>query len=98
MRALMEIWKYKKNTDLLILKRPLSQLVREISQDIFKGQRQSSFCWTGAAMLAIHTALEDYMVKVFAATNYNTIHGRCVTIVQKDIKLTKTIRDIFNDN
>ena len=46
-------------TDLLILKQLLSQLVRKISQDIFKGQKQSSFCWTGAAMLAIHMALKD---------------------------------------
>jgi histone H3/H4 len=75
MRALMEIQKYQKNNDLLILKQPLSELVREISQDMLKGEKQSSFCWTGAVMLAIHTALEDYMVKVFATANDNAIHG-----------------------
>ena len=59
-----EIQKYQKETDLLILKQLLPQLVMDISQDIFKGQKQTSPPWMGAAMLGTHTALEDYMVKV----------------------------------
>jgi hypothetical protein len=63
---------------------------------MFKGEKQSSFRWTGVAMIAIHMALEDCMVKVFAAAN--AIHAFFVTIAPKDMKLTKTIRDILNDN
>ena len=98
-RALLEIRKYQKDTDLLISKRPFSRLVQEITQKVLKDMdRRSSFCWQATAMLAIHTASEDYMVKIFEAAQLNAIHGKRVTILPKDMQLSKCQRRIFDDN
>jgi histone H3/H4 len=49
-------------------------------------------------MLAFHTASEDYMVKIFEAAQLNAIHGKRVTILAKDLQLSKCQRRIFDDN
>jgi histone H3 len=49
-------------------------------------------------MLAIHTASEDYMVKIFEAAQLNAIHGKQITILPKDMQLSKWQRQIFDDN
>jgi histone H3/H4 len=78
-RALLEIRKYQKDTELPISKRPFSRLVPEITETVLKDMdRRSAYRWQATAMLAIHTSSEDYMVKVFEAAQLNAIHGKRV--------------------
>jgi hypothetical protein len=49
-------------------------------------------------MLAIHTAFEDHMVKIFEAAQLNAIHGKQVTtLLPKDMQLSKCQSRIFDD-
>ena len=84
---------------MLISKSPFSRLVQEITQQVLKDMdRRSAFCWQATAMLAIHIASKDYMVKIFEAAQLNAIHGKQVTILPKDMQLSKWQRQIFDDN
>jgi histone H3/H4 len=90
-RALMEIRKYQKDTELLIAKRPFSKLVvREITEKVIRDNAGTcSVCWQATALIAIHTASKDDMVKVFEAAQLNAIHGKRQTIMPKDMQLSK---------
>jgi histone H3/H4 len=71
-RALMEIRKYQKDTELLVAKRPFSKLVREITEQVIKDNAGTgSVLWQASAVLAVHTAAKDYIVKVFEAAQLN---------------------------
>ena len=73
--------------------------MQEITQNILKDMdRRSSFHWQATAMLAIHSASKDYMVKIFEAAQLNAIHGKRVTILPKDMQLSKGQRRIFDNN
>jgi histone H3/H4 len=63
--------------------------VREITEKVFRDlDRRGAVCWQATAVLAIHTAYEDYMVKVYEAAQLNAIHGKRQTIVPKDMQLS----------
>ena len=85
--ALREIRKYQKNTDLLLRKAPLQRLVREIACDI-----KSDLWMQSMALLAFQEALEAYLVGLFNDTNECTLHAKRVTIMPKDMKLTRHIQ------
>ena len=85
--ALREIRRYQKSTELLIRKEPFSRLVREIAQDFKTDCRFQS-----AAMLANQEAAEAYLIGLFEDTNLCAIHGKRVTIMPKDMQLTRRIR------
>merc|ERR1719420_2841475 len=59
-KAIMEIKKYQKGTDLLLRKGPFQRLVREISEEMHQGLRFQS-----NALLALQEASEAYMVTLF---------------------------------
>jgi histone H3 len=86
-RALMNIRKYQKGTELLIRKLPFQRLVREIAQDYRSDVRFQSL-----AILAIQEAAEAFLVSVFEDTNLCAIHGKRVTIMPKDMQLAMRIR------
>jgi histone H3 len=86
-RALMDIRKYQKSTDLLIRKLPFQRLVREIAQG-FKADLR----FQTTAILALQEAAEAYLVSVFEDTNLCAIHAKRVTIMPKDIQLSLRIR------
>lgn len=86
-RALMEIRKYQKKTDLLIKKLPFQRLVKEIAQDFRCGLRFQS-----TALLALQEACEAYLVGLFEDTNLCAIHAKRITIMPKDIQLARRIR------
>ena len=77
-RALMEIRRFQKTTDLLIRKLPFQRLVREIAQD-FKNDLR----FQGSAILALQEASESYLVSLFEDTNLCAIHAKRVTIMPK---------------
>lgn len=86
-RALKEIRKYQKSTELLIRKAPFQRLVREIAQDF-----QCDLRFQGSAILALQECAEAYLVALFEDTNLCAIHGKRVTIMPKDIQLARRIR------
>ncbi|CAI0445122.1 unnamed protein product [Linum tenue] len=62
-------------------------LVREIAQDFKTDLRFQS-----SAVFALQEAAEAYLVDLFGYTNLCTVHGKRVTIMPKDIQLTRRIR------
>ncbi|GBF88182.1 histone H3 [Raphidocelis subcapitata] len=87
-RALQEIRKYQKSTDLLIRRLPFSRLVRETSNNL----TPEPFRWTAEALLALQEATEDFMVHLFEDCNLCAIHARRITIMPKDLQLARRIR------
>ena len=85
--ALHEIRKYQKSTEFLIRKAPFQRLVREITQG-FSGDLR----FQSSALGASQEASEAYLVGLFEDTNLCAIHAKRVTIMPKDIQLTRRIR------
>ena len=48
--------------------------------------------WQESALRALQTASEDYLVHLFEDANLCAIHGKRVTIMVKDIQLSRRIR------
>jgi histone H3 len=88
-RALMEIRKYQKSSELLIRKQPFGRLVREIVQAMHP---TTGYCMQANAILALQEASEAYLVALFEDTNLAAIHARRVTIMPKDLQLVRRIR------
>ncbi len=85
--ALRESRKYQKSTEFLIRKAPFQRLVREITQG-HKGDLR----FQSSALGASQEASEAYLVGLFEDTNLCAIHAKRVTIMPKDIQLTRRIR------
>ena len=84
--ALKDIRHFQKTTALLIRRLPFQRLVREIAQDYKTDLRFQS-----AAILCLQEAAEAYLVRLFDDANLCAIHARRVTIMPKDIQLTRRI-------
>ena len=91
--ALRQIKRYQKSTELLIRKLPFQRLVREVSEDVFKEKGVESFRYQSTAILALQEASEDFLVRMFSQCNDICIHGKRVTVQQKDIQLWKRLFD-----
>ena len=85
--ALREICKYQKSTELLICKLPFQRFVREIMQG-----HKADLRFQSSALGASQEASEAYLVGLFEDTNLCAIHARRVTIMPKDIQLTRRIQ------
>jgi histone H3/H4 len=88
-RALMEIRKYQKSTDLLIRRLPFQRLVREISDALSSEEPKR---WQSVAVEALQEAAEAFLVGMFEDANLSAIHAKRVTIKSKDLQLAKRIR------
>ncbi len=86
-KAIQEIKKYQKGTDLLMRKGPFQRLVREITDEMHPGLRFQS-----NALLALQEASEAYMVMLFEDCNLCALHAKRVTIMPKDMALARRIR------
>lgn len=84
--ALREIRKYQKGTEMLVRKLPFQRLVREIAQDY-----KTDLRFQGSAILALQEASESFLVTFFENTNYCAIHAGRVTIMPKDMQLSRRI-------
>ena len=87
--ALREIRRYQKSTDLLICKLPFQRLLHEITQDHMK---EGYIKYTSTAILADQEASEAYLTGLFEDSNLCVIHSKRVTIMPKDIRLSRRIR------
>ena len=85
--ALKEIRFYQKEYGVIYSKIACARLFREIAEDEKKGLR-----WQAAAIMALQEAMEDYLVNLFCDCVIEAIHGRRVTIMPKDIHITRRIR------
>lgn len=84
--ALREIRRYQKSTDLLLKKLPFQRLVKEIFQDYGEFRLQKTACE------ALQEAAEQYLTGLFVDSNLCAIHGKRVTIMPKDVQLSRRIR------
>ncbi|KAM9831823.1 histone H3-like centromeric protein A [Neosynchiropus ocellatus] len=91
-KALMEIRKYQKSTDLLLRKAPFARLVREVSQSFIR----DAFKWQVYALAALQEAAEAFLVRLFADANLCAIHAKRVTLYPRDIQLARRIRGTEN--
>ena len=85
--ALKEIRFYQKEYGVICSKIACARLFREIAEDEKKGLR-----WQAAAIMALQEAMEDYLVNLFCDCVIEAIHGRRVTVMPKDIHITRRIR------
>ncbi|XP_062855538.1 histone H3-like centromeric protein A [Trichomycterus rosablanca] len=92
MRALMEIRKYQKSTDLLLRKGPFSRLVREVCQMFSR----ENLMWQAYALMALQEAAEAFLVRLFSDANLCAIHAKRVTLYPRDIQLARRIRGVEN--
>ncbi len=85
--ALRQIRQYQKSTELLIRKLPFQRLIREIAQDYATDLRFQS-----SSIAALQEAAEAYLVGLFEDTNLCAIHAKRITIMPKDMQLSRRIR------
>ncbi|XP_042365642.1 histone H3-like centromeric protein A isoform X2 [Plectropomus leopardus] len=91
-KALMEIRKFQKSTDLLLRKGPFSRLVREVCESFSR----ESLRWQVYALLALQEAAEAFLVMIFSDANLCAIHAKRVTVFPRDIQLARRIRGVDN--
>ena len=92
-RALKEIRKYQRSTNLLIPSLPFSRLVREVAQSIVSTTAGiPDFRFQSGALLALQEAAEAYLVTLFEDTVLCSIHAKRVTIMPRDMMLARRIR------
>ncbi len=85
--ALREIRQYQKSTQLLLRKLPFQRLIRELSSDFMSDLRIQA-----SALLALQEASEAYLIGLFEDSNLCALHAERVTILPRDIQLTRRIR------
>ena len=90
-QALRQIRKYQKSTELLIRKLLFQRLVREVSQQVSRDKGVDPFRYQSTAILALQVACEDFLVRMFSQCNDICIHGKRVTIQDKDVQLWKRL-------
>ena len=84
--ALREIRQYQKSTDLLIRRAPFQRIVQEIVRSFRNDLRIQA-----AAIKGLQEAAEAYLVGLFEDSNLCAIHAKRVTIMPKDVQLTRRI-------
>lgn len=86
-KALRDIRRYQKTTDLLLRRAGFQRLVREIAQGY-----KADIRFQPSGILALQEAAESYIVGLFEDTQHCAIHAKRVTIMPKDMALARRIR------
>jgi histone H3 len=73
--------------DFLILKLPFQRFLREVTQD-FRGDMR----YQATALAASQEASEAYLIGLLEDKNLCAIHARRVTIMPKDMQLSRRVR------
>ncbi|XP_071821262.1 histone H3-like [Apostichopus japonicus] len=89
-RALMEIRKYQKTSNLLLRKLPFARVVREVTQTF----SITDLRWQAVAIMALQEAAEAFLVHLFEDANLCALHAKRVTIFPRDIQLSRRIRGV----
>ncbi len=85
--ALREIRKYQRSTEELIPRAPFQRLVREIAQDF-----RTDLRFQASGVGALQQAAEAYLVGLFDDANFCALHAKRITVMPKDIQLSRRIR------
>src|SRR5690606_16986909 len=88
--ALREIYKFQKDTSLLIPKLPFARVVREMSEQF--AVPGEGYRFKAEALLALQEAAEAYLVHLFEDAYLCSIHAKRVTLMVRDIHLARRIR------
>nr|AJO61224.1 CenH3 [Melilotus albus] len=88
--ALREIRKFQKAVKLLIPTAPFVRCVKQITNTLSMEVSR----WTAEALLALQEAAEDYLVHMFEYGMLCALHARRVTLMKKDIELTRRLTGI----
>ena len=91
-RALKEIRKFQKSTNLLIPKLPFSRLIRECALEFCSKDMR----FQSAAIMALQEAAEAYLVTLFEDSVLCAIHAKRVTVMPRDMHLARRIRGDLN--
>ncbi|XWS32060.1 hypothetical protein CRYUN_Cryun23aG0128600 [Craigia yunnanensis] len=86
-RALQEIRKYQKTSNLLI---PAASFIREVRAISYQLAPEINR-WQAEALVAIQEAAEDYLVQLFGDALLCAIHAKRVTLMKKDIQLARRL-------
>ena len=86
-KALREIKKYQKSTDLLLPRASFARLVRD---ELYK---YGDFRIESLALMAVQESCENYLVHLFEASQLCAIHARRVTLHPADLLLAKKLMD-----
>ena len=86
--ALRNIRRYQKKDEYLIRKIPFQRFIKELSPCIKVNLR-----FQCSAILALLSASESYLIKLFEDANLCAIHAKRITVVPKDIRLSCRIRN-----
>ena len=85
-KALGDIRKMQRSTDLLIRKAPFQRFVREIATGY-----KADLRWTGSAVLALQEAAEMYLTRLFADSQRCAIHAQRVLVKPEDMQLANRL-------
>ncbi|XP_077353723.1 uncharacterized protein LOC144002397 [Festucalex cinctus] len=89
-KALKEIRKYQKSTNLLLRKAPFSRLVREVCQVMGKGDLR----WQNHALMAVQEASEAFLVYLLSNANLLTMNAKRATLFNTDILLARHLHGL----
>lgn len=88
-RALMEIKKYQKSTEPVLLKAPFQRLVREIASQYHSNELR----FQKSAMVALQTAAEEYLTSLYSDSyTHVTLNSRRKTLSKKDLRIAMALR------
>ncbi|KAH8687174.1 histone-fold-containing protein, partial [Tricladium varicosporioides] len=90
--ALREIRWYQNQYKPLLPVAPFTRVVKEITHDVTFGY---NLRFEKTAIDALQEAAEAFLVREFECTNLMAIHGKRVTIQQKDMQLVSRLRNII---
>ena len=93
--SLLEIWYYQKHVKLLIPLLAFSRLVREVATEV----SSENLRFQSAAMKALQEGSEAYLIRLWEDSQLCTIHAKCVTLMQQDMRLAWTLcQDVIMDD
>lgn len=90
-KALMEIRKFQKSTNLLVPRLSFSRVVREIALQVC-GRSIPDIRFQAEAIMALQEAAEMYLTILMEDSNLLAIHAKRCTVMVKDMQLAMRIR------
>mmetsp|Transcript_65221 Transcript_65221/g.147112 ORF Transcript_65221/g.147112 Transcript_65221/m.147112 type:complete len:153 (-) Transcript_65221:202-660(-) len=107
-KAVQEIRFYQETTELLMSKVNFQRLVRDICFQIqqdrsssanepAEGEPSPAFRFESQALLALQEAAEAYLVGLFEDANLCAVHAKRVTVMPRDMQLSRRIRACDRD-
>lgn len=91
-RALEEIRRLQRSTDLILPKRPFRRVMKDVMRTVDTDGAESMRL-TSTAVEALQEAAEAFLVSVFSKAQLAAIHAKRVTLMPKDIHLIQKVAE-----